>query len=208
MPHQQGRGRARARGARREGGAATTHGTTARTTARGGEGDRGAQERLPKRGSTTHHSITTHTAPPRTHINTQTRHRHHTHQAHPHPAVRPTDGRHTHTHTPTPTASCKTSRRRALAACPTGGQQGEGERLTAGAPSQQRGAPPPWGRPSPTATARNAGSQERTLCSWCWVPTPTPPAPGKHGKRGLAARPQGQAARGGKAPDTRHPSQR
>ena len=36
--------------------------------------------------------------------------------------------------------------------------------------------------------ARNAGSQERTLWGRCSVPTPTPPAPGKQGQRGLPAR--------------------
>ena len=36
----------------------------------------------------------------------------------------------------------------------------------------------------------------------------TPPVPGTNGQRVLAARPQGQAAGRGKAPDARHPSQR
>ena len=50
----------------------------------------------------------------------------------------------------------------------------------------------PRGHPSAYPTASDAGPQERTLWSWCWVP---------------AACPRGWAAGGGTAPDTRCPSQ-
>ena len=135
VPHQQGRGRARVRGARREGDTVRSHGTTARSTTRGRGGER---ERRTKRGGTTHHGTTAHTAPPRTHTNTQTPHRHHAHHTHPHPAARPTDRRHTHTHRPAPTAS----ERRALATHLAGGQPGEGERLTQVAARNSAGHPP------------------------------------------------------------------
>ena len=65
--------------------------------------------------------------------------------------------------------------------------QGGDKRLTSDAP-QNSARHPPWGRPPATPTAPNAGSQERTLSDRCWVPTPTPPTPGKQGQRGLAAR--------------------
>ena len=71
---------------------------------------------------------------------------------------------------------------RAPAARPVGGQSGEGQRLTSDAP-QDGGRHPPRGRPSATPTASNAGPQGRTLWGWCWVPTPTPIAPGTHGTR-------------------------
>ena len=61
-------------------------------------------------------------------------------------------------------------------------QPGEGQRLTPGAP-HNGGRHPPRGRPSATPTARNAGPQGRTLWGRCWVPTPTPTAPGTHGSR-------------------------
>ena len=205
VPHKQGRGGARARGTHREGGTATSHGTTAGTTTQGREGERGAKEQQTKRDSGAHKGTKAHTATRRTQTNTQTAQRHHATHAPPHPAARPTEWRHNHTHTSAPTASG----RRALATRPTGGQPGEGARLTPVAPSQRLGAPPPpRGRPPASPTAGDAGSQDRMLCSWCSVSTPTPPAPQKHGQRGLAARPQGPAAGGGKAPHTRCPSQR
>ena len=159
VPHQQGSRRAGAGGARREGDTATSKGTTTRTTTRGREGERGAQERRRKRGSTTHHGTTAQTAPPRTHTNTQTPHRHHAHQAQPHTAANPTDGRHTNNHTAAPTAS----ERRAPATRPTGGQPGEDERLTPGAPSQRCGAPlpPVDALPPPQQRATPAGKSAR-----------------------------------------------
>ena len=63
-----------------------------------------------------------------------------------------------------------------------GGQTGKGQRLTPGAP-HNGGRHPPWGRPSATPTASNAGPQGRTLWGRCWVPTPAPTAPGTRGSR-------------------------
>ena len=92
---------------------------------------------------------------------------------------------HTHTRTPALTASG----RRTLTTRPKAGQLGEGERLTPDAPN--KGARHACrGRPPATSTARNADSQECTLWGRCWVPTPMPPAPGKHGQRGPDARPK------------------
>ena len=47
----------------------------------------------------------------------------------------------------------------------------------------QRWKAPPWGHPSATPTASNAGPQGRTLWGWCWVHTPASTAPGTHGLR-------------------------
>ena len=57
---------------------------------------------------------------------------------------------------------------------------------------------PPRGRPSATSTASNAGPQGRMLWNRCRVPTPASTALGTHG---------GRAVGGGRAPDTRRPSQ-
>ena len=73
-------------------------------------------------------------------------------------------------------------------ACHKDGQQGEGERLTADVP-HDGARNPPRGCPPSFSTARNAGLQERTLWGRCWVPTPAPPAPGKHGQPDPANRP-------------------
>ena len=62
-------------------------------------------------------------------------------------------------------------------------------------PSQRRKATPP-GCPSATSTARNDSSQERTLWGWCWIPTSSPTAPGKHGSRNPGCPPHGTGARG------------
>ena len=83
-----------------------------------------------------------------------------------------------HTHTPAPTARgwlTPTAR-------PVGGHSGEGQRLTSDAP-HNGGRHPPWGRPSATPTASNAGPQGCMLWGRCWVPTPAPTAPGTHGSR-------------------------
>ena len=83
-----------------------------------------------------------------------------------------------HTDTPAPTAHgwlTPTAR-------PVGGQSGEGQRVTSDAP-HNGGRQPPWGRPSATPTASNAGPQGRTLWGRCWVPTPAPTATGTHGSR-------------------------
>ena len=63
-----------------------------------------------------------------------------------------------------------------------GGQSGEGQRLTSGAP-HNGGRQPPRGRPSATPTASNAGPQGRTLWGRCWVHTPASTATGTHGSR-------------------------
>ena len=83
-----------------------------------------------------------------------------------------------HTHTPAPTARGW----RTPTARPVGGQSGEGRRLASDAP-QNDGRHPPWGRPSASPTASNAGPQGRTLWGRCWVPTPALTAPGTHGSR-------------------------
>ena len=72
----------------------------------------------------------------------------------------------------------------------------------------QRWKAPPQERPSATPTSSNAGPQGRTLWGRCWVPRPHRPHPGHTGRGTPAARPRGQAAGGGTAPDTRRPSQR
>ena len=83
-----------------------------------------------------------------------------------------------HTHTPAPTARGW----RTPTACPVGGQSGEGQRLTSDAPHNGERHPPRQGS-SATPTASNAGPQGRTLWGQCWVPPPTPTAPGTHGSR-------------------------
>ena len=90
---------------------------------------------------------------------------------------------------------------------PVGGQWGKGQRLASDAP-HNGGRHPPWGRPSATPIASNAGPQDRTLWGRCWVPTPAPTAPGTPGRGTLAARSRGGAAGGGTAPDTRRLAQR
>ena len=85
-----------------------------------------------------------------------------------------------HTHTPAPTArGWQTPTARAV-----GGLLGEGQRLTSATP-HNGGRHPPWGRPSATPPASNAGPQGRTLWGWCWVPTSAPTAPGTHGSLNL-----------------------
>ena len=83
-----------------------------------------------------------------------------------------------HMHAPAPTAHGW----RTPTARPMGGQSGEGQRLTSDAPHNGR-RHPPRGRLSATPIASNAGPQGRTLWGRCWVPTPTPTAPGTHGPR-------------------------
>ena len=83
-----------------------------------------------------------------------------------------------HTHTPAPI----TRGWRTQTARPVGGRSGEGQRLTSDAP-HNGGRQPPRGRPSATPTASNAGPQGRTLWGRCWVPTPTPTAPGTYGSQ-------------------------
>ena len=49
---------------------------------------------------------------------------------------------------------------------------------------------PPRGRPSATPATRNDSSQGRTLWGRCWVPRPTPTAPGTHGSWNPGCPPQ------------------
>ena len=70
-----------------------------------------------------------------------------------------------HTRTLAPT----TRGQRTPTARPDGGQPGEDEHLTSHAP-HNRARHPLRGRPPASPTARNAGSQERTLWGRCWVP--------------------------------------
>ena len=82
------------------------------------------------------------------------------------------------THTPAPKArGWRTPTARSM-----GGQSGEGQRLTSGAP-RNGGRHPPRERLSATPTASNAGPQGRTLWGRCWVPTPARTAPGTHRSR-------------------------
>ena len=108
-----------------------------------------------------------------------------------------------HTHAPAPAARGW----RTPTARPVGGHSREGQRLTLDAP-HNGGRHPPLERPSATPTASNAGPQGRTLWGRCWVPTPTPTAPGTHGSRNPGCPLQRTGPNGGTAPDTRRPSQR
>ena len=96
-----------------------------------------------------------------------------------------------HTHAPGPAARGW----RTPTARPVGGQSGEGERLISDAP-RNSGRHPPRGRPSATPTASNADLQGRTLWGRCWVPTPTPTAPGTNGSRGPGCPAQRTGGRG------------
>ena len=96
-----------------------------------------------------------------------------------------------HTCTPAPTARGQ----RTLTAHPEGGQLGEGERLTSGAPHNGE-RHPPRGRPPATPTARNASPQGRTLWGRCRVPSPTPTASGTHGSRNPGCPPQRTGGQG------------
>ena len=78
---------------------------------------------------------------------------------------------------------------------PEDGRPGEGQRLTPGAPHNGE-RHPPFGRPSATPTASNAGPQGRTLWGRCWVPTSAPTAPGTHGTRNPGCQLQRTGGRG------------
>ena len=107
----------------------------------------------------------------------------------------------THARTTAPTARGQ----RTPTARPEGGQRSQG-RTSAPRDGTRH---PPGGRPPATPLARNAASQERTPWGQCWVPTPTPPAPGKHGQRGLAAATEGRSGEGKRlTPDAPHNSAR
>ena len=95
-------------------------------------------------------------------------------------------------HIPTPTPTARG--RRTSTACPEGGQSGEGERLTPDAPHNGERRPPrvtPFRHPHSVP----AGPQGRRCGA----------ASGHTGRGTPAARPRGQAAGGGTAPETRRP---
>ena len=92
-----------------------------------------------------------------------------------------------------------TPRRRAV-----GGGRAPDERR----PSQRRKAPPP-GTPFRHSPQRATPARKGARCAaGAGSPRPHRPHPGHTGRGAPAARSRGQAAGGGTAPDTRHPSQR
>ena len=78
---------------------------------------------------------------------------------------------------------------------PRGRAAGGGRAPEPRRPSQQQRAAP-RGRPPAIPTARNDGSQERTLWDPCWVPDPTQTAAGTHGLRNPACPAQRTGGRG------------
>ena len=108
-----------------------------------------------------------------------------------------------HTHTPAPTAR----RWRTPTARPVGGQSGEGQRLTSGAP--RNGGRHPPGFPIPPPPQRATPARKGARCgTGAGSPRPHPPHPRHTGRGTLAARSRGRAAGAGTAPDTRRSSQR
>ena len=108
-----------------------------------------------------------------------------------------------HTHTPAPTARglrTPTARR-------VGGQSGEGQRLTSDAP-HNGGRHPPGDAPPPPPQRATPARQGARCGAGAGSPRPHRPRPGHTGRGTLPARSRGRAAGGGKAPDTRRPSQR
>ena len=79
---------------------------------------------------------------------------------------------------------------------PSGRAVGGGTAPDLRRPSHNGGKHPPWGRPSATPIASNAGPQGRTLWGRCWVPTPAPTAPGTHGSRNPGCRLQRTGGQG------------
>ena len=88
-----------------------------------------------------------------------------------------------------------------------GGQSGEGQRLTSDAPHNGGRHPPRDALPPPPKRATPARKGARCGAG-AGSPRPHRPHPGHTGRGTPAARPRGQAAGGGTAPDTRPPSQR
>ena len=107
-----------------------------------------------------------------------------------------------HTHTPAPTACDRWS----PTTRPVGGQFGEGERLTTDAPHNGEGTPPGDALPPPPQRATPACKGARCGAG-AGSPLPQRPHLGHTGRGTPAARPRGQAAGRGTAPDTRRPSQ-
>ena len=111
-------------------------------------------------------------------------------------------GPHTHTAAPTAREWCTPTARR------VGGQSEEGQRLTSDAPHTVLESTPP-GDALPPPPQRAPPAREGARCgAGAGSPRPHRPHPGQTGRGTPAARSRGQAAGGGTAPDTRHPSQR
>ena len=91
---------------------------------------------------------------------------------------------------------------------PEDGRQGEGQRLTPGAPHNVEKQPPP-GTPFRHPQERATPARRGARCgAGTGSPRPHRPHPGHTGRGTLAARSRGRATGGGTAPDTRRPSQR
>ena len=109
-----------------------------------------------------------------------------------------------HTRTPAPTARGWQTPTARLG----GGQSREGERLTSDAPNNGERHPPP-GDALPPPPQRATPARKGARCgAGGGSPRPHQPHPGHTGRGTPAARPRGRAAGGGRAPDTRRPSQR
>ena len=109
-----------------------------------------------------------------------------------------------HNHTPAPTA-CGW---RTPTARPKGQQSGEGERLTTDAPHNGGRHPPPGDALQPPPQRATPARKGARCGAGAGSPRPHRPHPGHTGGRTPAARPRGQAAGGGTAPDTGRPSHR
>ena len=90
---------------------------------------------------------------------------------------------------------------------PVGGQSGEGQRLTSGAPHDGGRHPPGDALPPPPQRATPARKGARCGAG-AGSPRPHRPHPGHTGRGTPAARSRGRAAGGGTAPNTKRPSQR
>ena len=88
-----------------------------------------------------------------------------------------------------------------------GGGPGEGQRLNPDAISQRHKATPPGGAlPPPPQHATTAREGTSMLRGWCWIPTPTTTAPGKHGPRSPGPTPHGTGDGGRPPPQGRPPT--
>ena len=108
-----------------------------------------------------------------------------------------------HTHTPAPTARGW----RTPTARQVGGQSGEGQRLNSDAPHTMVQSNPPGDALPPTPQRATPARKGARCGAGAGFPRPHRPHPGHTGRGTLAARSRGRAAGGGKAPDTRRPSQ-
>ena len=90
---------------------------------------------------------------------------------------------------------------------PDGGQPGKDERLTSDAPHNGARHPPAGALSPPPQHATQAPKSARCGAG-AGCPMARAPVPRTHGQRALVARPQGQEAGRGTAPDARRPPQR